>query len=133
MPSSDLPLTGRQALAAVAWGRRPPVRPATLLSLRARRTGAGRDVRVRLRAGEPLTVRARLSRDGRTLARRSRSLRAGKRTLRLPIETGTRTGGAQLTLVLTDAAGNRRVSPPHGPRAAAPLSGRYSSPWPGAP
>ena len=82
---------------------------ATLLSLRARRTGAGRDVRVRLRAGEPLTVRARLSRDGRTLARRSRTLRAGKRTLRLPIETGTRAGGAQLTLVLSDAAGNRRV------------------------
>ena len=82
---------------------------ATLLSLRARRTGAGRDVRVRLRAGEPLTVRARLSREGRTLARRSRTLRAGKRTLRLPIETGTRAGGAQLTLVLTDAAGNRRV------------------------
>ncbi|MEZ0292457.1 MAG: hypothetical protein ACAH82_07930, partial [Solirubrobacteraceae bacterium] len=48
-------------------------------------------------------------RDGRTLARRGRSLRAGKRTLRLPIETGTRAGGAQLTLVLTDAAGNRRV------------------------
>ncbi len=82
---------------------------ATLLSLRARRGSGGRDVRVRLRAGEPLTVRARLSRDGRTLARRSRTLRAGKRTIRLPIETQTRAGGAQVTLVLTDAAGNRRV------------------------
>ena len=82
---------------------------ATLLSLRARRhrrrPGRPRPPARRRAADRPRAAVAR----GRTLARRSRALRAGKRTLRLPIATGTRAGGAQLTLVLTDAAGNRCV------------------------
>jgi hypothetical protein len=58
---------------------------------------------------EALTVRVRLTRSGRRLLRERTTVAPGTHTLKLPIASHVRAGGAQLRLILTDAAGNRET------------------------
>ena len=101
---------------ANAAGRHPPLaaRPP-----HRRRPGRPRPPARRRAADRP---RAAVARRPHARAPQPVTLRAGKRTLRLPIETGTRAGGAQLTLVPDRRGGQPPRHPPHGPRAAPPLS-----------
>ena len=73
------------------------------------RTRAGsRRLRLRVRVGEPVTLVAKLTRSGRTLATHRVQLATGRSTVKLAIPGGTRAGAARLKLTLADAAGNRK-------------------------
>jgi hypothetical protein len=82
---------------------------ATLVSARSLRSSAGRRVRVVVRPRETVALTARLSRGGRTLARRRVGLRPGRRVVEVPIGRDVTPGGASLTVRLVDAAGNPRT------------------------
>jgi hypothetical protein len=93
---------------------------AALSSIKIVRTSAGsRRLRVRLKAKETLKLAARLTRDGKTLARKDvASLAAGTHTVTIAIGRNVKAGGATLRLRLTDGAGNvktyrRHVHIPH--------------------
>lgn len=74
------------------------------------RTALGaRRLRLKIKTKETITVTARLSRGGRTIATRRTTLRTGTRYLRLAIPAATNPGAAKLRLTLTDAAGNART------------------------
>jgi hypothetical protein len=84
---------------------------AALRSMRMIRTASGRRrLRLRIRSTERVSARARLTRNGRTLARRgSESLATGTHTLNVDIPSGARAGAATLHLSLTDASGNTKT------------------------
>ncbi len=83
---------------------------ASLAAAKVVRTATGRrQLRLVLTPEEPITVRARLTRDGRRLLRERATLDPGTHTLKLPIASHVRAGGAQLRLTLTDGAGNHET------------------------
>jgi protocatechuate 3,4-dioxygenase beta subunit len=93
---------------------------AALSSVKIVSTTAGtRQLRVRLKTKETLKLTARLTRSGKTLARKDvAALAAGTHTVKLAIGRNVKAGGATLRLRLTDAAGNvktyqRHVHIPH--------------------
>ena len=93
---------------------------AGLSSVKILRTKAGtRQLRVRLKTKETLKLAVRLTRSGKTIARKDvASLAAGTHTVKLAIGRNVKAGGATLRLRLTDAAGNvksyrRHVHIPH--------------------
>ena len=75
------------------------------------RTDGGRRVlQLTLHAGEGLTVRARVARNGNRLTRkRFTGVEAGTHRLSVPIPRHVRGGAARLTLYVTDQAGNMRI------------------------
>jgi protocatechuate 3,4-dioxygenase beta subunit len=74
-----------------------------------RLSGGRRQLRVRLKTKETLTLTTRLTRGGKTLAHKSAaSLPAGTHTAKLAIGRNVKAGGATLRLRLTDAAGNTK-------------------------
>ena len=75
------------------------------------RTDGGRRVlQLTLHAGEGLTVRARVARNGNRLTRkRFTGVEAGTHRLSVPIPGHVRGGAARLTLYVTDQAGNMRI------------------------
>jgi protocatechuate 3,4-dioxygenase beta subunit len=75
------------------------------------RTESGRRVlRLTLHAGEQVSLRARVARSGRRLARkRFSAVASGTHKLSVPIPNHVRGGAARLTLYLTDEAGNIRI------------------------
>lgn len=68
------------------------------------RTGR-RTLRLTLDVDETVTVTARVSRSGRTLAKKTRSLRPGTRTLDVRIPRATKRGAARVSLRYADAVG----------------------------
>jgi protocatechuate 3,4-dioxygenase beta subunit len=92
---------------------------AALSSVKIVRTSGTRRLRVRLKTKETLKLAARLTRSGKTLARRDvAALAAGTHTVTIAIGRNVKAGGATLRLRLTDAAGNvktyrRHVHIPH--------------------
>jgi protocatechuate 3,4-dioxygenase beta subunit len=84
-----------------------------------RTSGGSRQLRVRLKTKETLKLAVRVTRSGKTLARKDvASLAAGTHTVKLAIGRNVKARGATLRLRLTDAAGNvktyhRHVHIPH--------------------
>ncbi len=80
---------------------------ATLVSARTvRRSSGRRQIRVKLTTEETVTLAARLTRGGRRLASRQKTLAAGTHLVRLDVGSGVKAGGARLTLRVIDGAGN---------------------------
>jgi protocatechuate 3,4-dioxygenase beta subunit len=74
------------------------------------RTSLGtRQARIKIKAKETITVTAKLTRGGKTIASRKQTLAAGTRNVKVTIPTGTAAGAAKLRLTLADAAGNTRT------------------------
>lgn len=75
------------------------------------RTDGGRRIlRVTVRAGEDVTVRARVARNGRRLSRRRfTGVESGTHRLAVPIPSHVRGGVARLVLYAQDAAGNTKI------------------------
>ena len=83
---------------------------ATLRSARIVRLASGRrQVRVRLRPSETVTVVARLSRAGRRLAYRRATLDPGSQLVRINLGSSVRAGAARLTVRLKDSSGNSKT------------------------
>jgi protocatechuate 3,4-dioxygenase beta subunit len=81
-----------------------------LRRMKIHRTESGRRVlRLTLHAGEPVKVRARLSRAQHGLTRKRASLTAGTHRLTIPIPDHVRGGAARLTLTVHDGPGNIKV------------------------
>jgi sugar phosphate isomerase/epimerase len=75
-----------------------------------RRTKAGRRVlRITLDVDEPITVAARLTRGGKTVARATRKLKKGIRTVNLGVPQAAPAGAVRLALTLTDTGGTTRT------------------------
>ncbi len=68
-----------------------------------------RQLKLTLKASEPVMVRARLTRGNRTVASRKATLQAGTRTVKVTIPDDAKAGAARLRLTLTDAAGNTKA------------------------
>jgi hypothetical protein len=64
---------------------------------------------VTIRAGEPVTATATLTRAGRRLARETAHMARGTHTLRVTIPQRVKAGAARLALRLTDADGNGKT------------------------
>ena len=80
------------------------VKAATML-----RTALGaRRLKVKLKATEPVTVTARLTRGGKTLATRKTTISAGTRTVAVPIGASIKRGAASLRITVADASGNTK-------------------------
>jgi protocatechuate 3,4-dioxygenase beta subunit len=83
---------------------------ASLRSARVVRNANGtRALVLAVTAGEKLTARARLVRNGTSLGAGTGHLTTGSHSLRVAVAPGTGAGSATAELTLTDAAGNRRV------------------------
>jgi protocatechuate 3,4-dioxygenase beta subunit len=83
---------------------------AVLKSKRMVRTATGRRrLRLRVENGERVTARARLTREGRVLTSRKRTLSPGTHRLTLDIPQSVAAGAASLRLVLTDADANKKT------------------------
>jgi protocatechuate 3,4-dioxygenase beta subunit len=83
---------------------------ATLTSRRFIHAGDRRELLLGLKAGERIAAEAKLMRGGRAVAHKKiGALAPGKRSLALPISNDTPAGAAQLSLKLTDRAGNSRT------------------------
>jgi protocatechuate 3,4-dioxygenase beta subunit len=81
-----------------------------LRRIKLHRTKSGRRVlRLTLHAGEPVTIRARLSRVQHRLTRKRASITAGTHHLTIPIPEHVRGGAARLTLTVHDRPGNIKV------------------------
>ena len=82
---------------------------AVLKAKRMVRTVLGtRQLKLTLKASETVSVRARLTRGGKTVASKQVTLPAGTRALKVTIPDTTKAGAAKLKLTLTDAAGNTK-------------------------
>jgi hypothetical protein len=83
---------------------------ASLKSLRSLRTAAGtRQVRMRIKNGEPIALKAKMTRSGRTLASKSGTLAAGTHTVKLTLPSRVKAGAAAVKLTMTDALGNTKT------------------------
>ena len=82
---------------------------ARITSVRVRRAGRRRTVRVTLVTSEHLTGAARLTRGGRTLASRRFDVAAGRRAITLRVRRAARAGRARLQVTARDGAGNVRT------------------------
>jgi len=83
---------------------------APLDSAKVVRTAAGRrQVRIRISPAEPVTLAARLTRNGNRIAGRKVTLVAGTHVVKLDLGSALRPGPARLTLKLADAAGNTQT------------------------
>lgn len=69
-----------------------------------------RQLRIRLKAREKVTLAARVTRNGHRLAYRKVTRGAGTHVIRLSLGSGVRAGAARLTLKLADGSGNRKNS-----------------------
>jgi protocatechuate 3,4-dioxygenase beta subunit len=79
-------------------------------SAKVRRGSSGKRVlEVGLDLGETVTAAAVLTRSGKTLATRTKKLKAGSRTLAVSIPSKVAAGSARLTLTLTDGAGKTKT------------------------
>jgi protocatechuate 3,4-dioxygenase beta subunit len=85
---------------------------AALSSVEALRTSAGtRKLRLTVTSSEAVTATARLTRARRTLLKtRSRSLAAGKHSIKLTIPGSVKAGAARLRVTFTDSAGNTKTA-----------------------
>ena len=82
---------------------------AVLKSRKMVRTVLGtRQLKLTLKASETVTVRAKLTRGGKTVASKKATLPAGTRALKVTIPDSTKAGAAKLKLTLSDAAGNTK-------------------------
>lgn len=73
------------------------------------RTALGtRQVRLKLKAAETVTVTARLTRGTKTIATRKVKLTAGTRIVKVTVPSSAPAGAAKLRLTIKDAAGNSR-------------------------
>jgi protocatechuate 3,4-dioxygenase beta subunit len=74
------------------------------------RTALGtRQLRLKIKTDETITVTAKLTRSGKTIASRKVKLTAGTKNVKVTIPTATKAGAAKLRLTLADAAGNKRT------------------------
>jgi hypothetical protein len=81
-----------------------------LRRMKVHRTDSGRRIlRLALHAGEPVKIRARLSRAQQRLTRERASITAGTHHLTIPIPDHVRGGAARLTLTVHDRPGNIKV------------------------
>jgi hypothetical protein len=71
------------------------------------RTALGtRQVKLTIKAQEAVTVTAKLTRAGKTVASRRTTLAKGTRALKVTVPDKAKAGAAKLKLTLADAAGN---------------------------
>jgi protocatechuate 3,4-dioxygenase beta subunit len=84
---------------------------AVLSSVKALRTSAGtRKLRLTTTSSESVSVVARLTRSGKTLLKKSRSLSTGTHSFKVTIPNSVKAGAATLRVTFTDAAGNTKVA-----------------------
>jgi protocatechuate 3,4-dioxygenase beta subunit len=82
---------------------------AQLASITSLKAGRHRQLKIALTTTEAVTVAAKLTRGGRTLAADDADLAVGTHSFRVTIPAAVSAGGAQLTLTVTDAAGNKKT------------------------
>jgi len=70
----------------------------------------GRRLRVSSTVGETVTITARLSRAGSTIAKKTQgAVAAGARTVELRVPRATAGGSARLTMTFADASGAKKI------------------------